>query len=195
MLNILINMTRFLNNLLLHIPTALAASLLLATIGHHINGFEGQTAPGNMNIAQNNKHPVQASNSVPDLTKGQLTLLVKQHIFGRVRNNAPEEKMEIVQQVTLPETKLKLNLSGVFSNDDKSAGHAIIGGREYRVGEEIDSQTSLHAVNSDGIVIKYNNQLEVLNLPNMDRSNRSGSSSNIAKKLPVKKNVASRKKN
>ncbi len=71
---------------------------------------------------------------------------------------------------TIPDTRLDLQLHGIFaSNGERLAGAVIAQARGesgfYRIGDEIADDVSLHAVAADSVVLKRGGALETLRYP------------------------------
>lgn len=87
------------------------------------------------------------------------------HLFG-VAGEEPLAK--VTEQVSAPETRLRLELLGVTKAvNDKDASTAIIApkggaGEFYRVGDTVQSNTRLAAVYEDRVILDTNGKLETL---------------------------------
>ncbi|MCW8986055.1 MAG: type II secretion system protein GspC, partial [Gammaproteobacteria bacterium] len=99
--------------------------------------------------------------SVPDLND-----VAAYHLFGDAK------KPVVVQQqvIDAPETRLKLELKGVFATTNASEALAIISSskdkdKTYHIGDKVIGGALLHAVYADRIIIKRNGRLETLRLP------------------------------
>ena len=89
------------------------------------------------------------------------------HLFGDAKKSAP-----IVQQkvIDAPETRLRLDLKGVFASSDSSQALAIIASskgqdKTYHIGDKITGGVLLHAIYEDRVILERNGQLETLRLP------------------------------
>lgn len=190
-----IRMKMVANKLLVHLPTALAAGLLLFTLGYHI--AQANTVSGSkVSATDDSLEPLPPpSSSIPELAQTELQQLLRTPVFGRVAKVNPAVKQASVVKAPkeLPKTRLQLSLSGVVAKDDQSKGHAIINNQEYRVGETVVQGAKLHAVYTDRVVLEHRNKLEVLPLPDTDTSNngRLGNNRNQFRQ----KNLAKRAKN
>lgn len=93
--------------------------------------------------------------------------IARWHLFGE------KEVIQtpVVPQVSeMPETKLKLELRGIFASDDPTKGGAIIADPQkeesfYTVGAQLPGNATLEEIYSDRIVLLRNNQFETLRLP------------------------------
>lgn len=93
--------------------------------------------------------------------------IARWHLFGE------KELIQtpVVPQVSeMPETKLKLELRGIFASDDPTKGGAIIADPQkeesfYMVGAQLPGNATLKEIYSDRIVLMRNNQFETLRLP------------------------------
>ena len=88
------------------------------------------------------------------------------HLFGDAK------KQVVVQQkvIDAPETRLRLDLKGVFASSNASEALAIISSskgkdKTYHIGDKVTVGALLHAVYSDRVILKRNGKLETLRLP------------------------------
>lgn len=88
------------------------------------------------------------------------------HLFGDVKKQA------VVQQkvIDAPETRLRLDLKGVFASSNANEALAIISSskgkdKTYHIGDKVTGGALLHAVYADRIILKRNGKLETLRLP------------------------------
>ena len=88
------------------------------------------------------------------------------HLFGDAK------KQVVVQQkvIDAPETRLRLDLKGVFASSNAKEALAIISSskgkdKTYHIGDKITGGALLHAVYADRIILKRNGKLETLRLP------------------------------
>lgn len=77
------------------------------------------------------------------------------------------EKKEIIQPETLPQTSLRLTLTGVLAGKDNVQASALIEGpdkqtRNYRIEEEVPGGAILKQVYADRVVLERSGQLENL---------------------------------
>ena len=88
------------------------------------------------------------------------------HLFGDAK------KQVVVPQkvIDAPETRLRLDLKGVFASSNANEALAIISSskgkdKTYHIGDKITGGALLHAVYADRIILKRNGKLETLRLP------------------------------
>ena len=88
------------------------------------------------------------------------------HLFGDAKKQA------VVQQkvIDAPETRLRLDLKGVFATTNAAEALAIISSskdkdKTYRIGDKVIGGALLHAVYADRVILKRNGRLETLRLP------------------------------
>jgi len=129
---------------------------------------------GNVQRIQNQTQGQSQSNHF------DLSILQSLNLFG-VYNESIVEAVVIVENV--PETRLKLTLSGLVASDDIGTSAAIIeykGKQEtYGVGDIIaGTRASLEQVLSDRVIIKQSGRLETLMLDGADYSQSTQSLSN-----------------
>ena len=96
----------------------------------------------------------------------QLKDVAAYHLFGDAK------KIVITQQrvIDAPETRLKLELKGVFATTNASEALAIIStsknkDKTYHIGDKVIGGAILHAVYADRVILKRNGRLETLRLP------------------------------
>ncbi len=88
------------------------------------------------------------------------------HLFGNAKSQT------VVQQkiIDAPETRLRLDLKGVFASTNAREALAIIStskgkDKTYHVGDKVTGGAALHAVYADRVILKRNGKLETLRLP------------------------------
>lgn len=88
------------------------------------------------------------------------------HLFGDAK------KQVVTQQkiIDAPETRLRLNLKGVFASTNTAQALAIISSskskdKTYHIGDKVTGGALLHAVYADRVILKRNGKLETLRLP------------------------------
>ena len=88
------------------------------------------------------------------------------HLFGDAKNQV------VVQQevIDAPETRLRLDLKGVFASTIAEQALAIISSskgkdKTYHIGDKVTGGAILHAVYADRVILKRNGKLETLRLP------------------------------
>lgn len=97
-------------------------------------------------------------------------IIVSAHLFGDASKVAIVREEEPEPQEPIEETKLNLQLAGVFAFTPQENAIAIIsvGSAEqsaYGVGDKISGNASLEAVYTDHVIIRNNGKLEKLALP------------------------------
>jgi general secretion pathway protein C len=99
--------------------------------------------------------PAQPAKAKDRINLSQLSL------FGKAEKRAPSPKV-----VDAPETKLNLELHGVFTSEDTQNSAAIIGQNNksdlYQIGDRISGNAVLDAVFEDHILIRRGSRLEKL---------------------------------
>ena len=91
--------------------------------------------------------------------------LVEAHLFGRARRSATAEPIETT---IAPETRLRLQLRGVFFHTDQTQSRALIAekgksAKYYRLGDSLSGDAILHAVATEHVILNRKGQLETLN--------------------------------
>ena len=104
--------------------------------------------------------------AVRKVTNTSLDKLSTYHLFGDAK------KSPVIQQkvIDAPETRLRLDLTGVFASTNANEALAIISSskgkdKTYHIGDKITGGALLHAVYEDRVILKRNGQLETLRLP------------------------------
>ena len=126
--------------------------------------------------------PARATNNNPAPIKlSQATL----NLFGESGN------VQFKEVVAAPETRLNLELQGVFTNNNPDLSSAIIAergknGELFGIGDRVPGNALLHAVEQDHVLIKRGTRLEKLLFPkqrlNIKSANRKSASSRGASK-------------
>lgn len=88
------------------------------------------------------------------------------HLFGDAKKQAVVEQ----KVIDAPETRLRLDLKGVFASTNTDEALAIISSskgkdKTYHIGDKVASGALLHAIYADRVILKRNGQLETLRLP------------------------------
>ena len=104
---------------------------------------------------------------VRKVTNASLAKLSNYHLFGDAKKSAPVIQQKVIDA---PETRLRLDLKGVFASTNASEALAIISSskgkdKTYHIGDKIIGGALLHAVYEDRVILKRNGQLETLRLP------------------------------
>jgi len=148
-----------------HIAT-LGALILFLSVGYHgLIALEGTEFMTDRLEAMNDPEEQEARVK----SKMQDYALISQwHMFGTAKAN---NKTVIPVPIEAPETRLKLLLIGVFLDSKEGQGYAII--REqgkaqkfYRIGDDINSNTLLYAVESNRVILRRNGRHEKLSMKN-----------------------------
>lgn len=106
-------------------------------------------------------------------------------LFGEVASEAPAPRV-----VDAPETKLNLELQGVFTADDPDDSTAIVAERNktgelFRIGDRLPGNAVLEAVNNDHILIKRGGRVEKLMFSDAPlRRQVSRTTSNVSAPVP-----------
>ena len=113
-----------------------------------------------------NKVNNQVTRNIPAGLNTSLNEVSTYHLFGDAK------KQDVVQQkvIDAPETRLRLDLKGVFATSDASKALAIISSskdkdKTYHIGDKVIGGALLHAVYSDRVILKRSGKLETLRLP------------------------------
>lgn len=109
------------------------------------------------------------------LTKLSLQKVSSYHLFGDVKQAAVVTQQKIIDA---PETRLRLDLKGVFASTKASQALAIISSNKgkdktYHIGDKITGGALLHAVYADRVILKRSGKLETLRLPKSKLDSRS----------------------
>lgn len=133
-------------------------------------------------------NPVENQSNTPARTtkvtsaKSALSDVAAFHLFG----DATKQPVAVQKKVIdAPETRLRLELKGVFASSISEQAMAIISsskGKEkaYHLGDKITAGAILHAVYSDRVILKRNGQLETLRLPKTKLDNNAISQAPVA---------------
>ena len=90
--------------------------------------------------------------------------LVEAHLFGHARQSATAESIETT---IAPETRLRLQLRGVFAHSDQTQSRVLIAeqgksAKYYRLGDSLSGDAILHAVATEHVILNRKGQLETL---------------------------------
>ena len=101
------------------------------------------------------------------VTNASLAKLSTYHLFGDAKKSTPVTQQKVIDA---PETRLRLDLKGVFASTNASEALAIISSskgkdKTYHIGDKIIGGALLHAVYEDRVILKRNGQFETLRLP------------------------------
>ena len=105
--------------------------------------------------------------AIKQATNTSLANISRYHLFGDAKKSAPVIQQKVIDA---PETRLRLDLKGVFASTNANQALAIISSskgkdKTYHVGDKITGGVLLHAVYEDRVILKRNGQLETLRLP------------------------------
>lgn len=177
-----------------HIASLTAAGILGIVVFDSISSmkdFDSKRETTDPAFVQTSKPT--ASSSVKRQTINPVHL-ANLHVFGKISDKQVAKKQTKSEPLTpeaLPESTIKLDIKGLFSNDDAKQGLAVISNngkhKSFRVGDEIDKNITLRAVYKGYVVIANNDKLERLELPEYRAAN--GNQHN-ARDLAFKKRVA-----
>lgn len=98
-------------------------------------------------------------------SSGALAKVADLHLFGEVK----PEVVAVAAPIKAPETRLKLQLNGVFSSDTPTSSMAIIAeqskkGMTYFKGDKVPGNASLHEIYQDRVILSRAGKLETLSL-------------------------------
>jgi general secretion pathway protein C len=98
-------------------------------------------------------------------SSGALAKVADLHLFGE----AKPEVVAVAAPIKAPETRLKLQLNGVFSSDSPASSMAIIAeqgkkGMTYFKGDKVPGNASLHEIYQDRVILSRAGKLETLSL-------------------------------
>ncbi len=138
---------------------ALCAGLLLLGLQGY---FDSRILVGGQDLSGGQ---VEASGSVQGETLDLAAIIALNMMGGATASAASAAATEAI-----PDTRLDLQLHGIFaSNGERLAGAVIAqaGGDSgfYRIGDEIADDVSLHAVAADSVVLRRGGALETLRYP------------------------------
>lgn len=138
---------------------------------------------------------------LPEPVKGQSTQGIKQshdmaawHLFG----DAADLPVVQEEEISAPETRLRLSLMGVFVAENKADSSAIIAeqGREgefFRIGDRVQGRARLAQVYEDKVILDNSGKLETLAFDDAAKSASSGFKSSQPKKVAPKKRSSTKR--
>lgn len=108
----------------------------------------------------------QTINVKPSSFDASLKKVASYHLFGDANKQAVTQQ----KVIDAPETRLRLDLKGVFASTNANKALAIISSsknkdKTYHIGDKVTGGVTLHAVYADRVILKRNGQLETLRLP------------------------------
>lgn len=94
-------------------------------------------------------------------------------LFGAANSNPTP----VQQTENLPETKLRLTLTGVSASSDTKSARALIEGPDrntesYAIGDTVPGNATLHEVHPDRVVLSRGGKLETLGFPDISSGTR-----------------------
>jgi len=132
--------------------------------------------------------PARATNNpAPPIKLSQAAL----NLFGE------SGKAPVKEVVAAPETRLNLELQGVFTNNNPDLSSAIIAergknGELFAIGDRVPGNALLHAVEQDHVLIKRGSRLEKLLFPKQRLNITSASSGNRSARNTAKARSSTR---
>lgn len=98
-------------------------------------------------------------------TRTSLSAVPPLHVFGE----ADKEPVAIEQPIEAPDTRLRLELTGLFTSNDPNQSLAIIAEKNgkdesYRIGDTVPGNATLHEVYADRVILNRLGKLETLRL-------------------------------
>ncbi len=148
-------------------PKAIVLLLILASLAIFISFYIQIQAAWKENAT-----PIVSENATTDPASqsAQSSLTVTQVKGWTLFGIANDKTTTVKTAEKPPETKLKLTLRGIFTNDDPKNAAAIIEGPDrkaiyVRTGENGPGDVKLHKVQTDSIILDRNGNLETLYFP------------------------------
>lgn len=138
---------------------------------------------------------------LPEPSKGKATQNTKQsfdmaswHLFG----DAAEAPVVQQEEISAPETRLRLSLMGVFVSPNKDQSSAIIAeqGREgefFKVGDRVQGRARLAQVYEDKVILDNSGKLETLTFEDAAKGASSGFKAGAPKKAAPKKRTSNKR--
>jgi general secretion pathway protein C len=122
-----------------------------------------QAFPGNpVDQAGNNS----GTNPAAVTRNENYTVIPRWHLFG----NPPKKNTAVAKKpIKAPETKLKLDLLGIFFDKETKEGWVIIAEqgkphKAYKVGDKLSGNTVIHSIEPDRVILDRNKKHESLSL-------------------------------
>jgi len=115
--------------------------------------------------AQANSGTVRRSSNQPNVR-----LIADAHLFGEARVEAATTAVASTNIDTLPDARVSLSLKGTVAASDPNSSYAIIADsnkeeKVYKIGDPVQSGTTLHEIHMDLVVLNQNGALSKLRLP------------------------------
>lgn len=128
--------------------------------------------------------PAPAQSGGSAVASGGVQGTAQYHLFGEV---SAEPLAPVTEQVSAPETRLRLQLLGITKGPRDDVSSAIIAprgasGEFYRVGDVVQGSTRLAAVYDDRVILNTNGKLETLKF---DELSAAGISARAVAAAPV----------
>ena len=128
--------------------------------------------------------PAPAQSGGSAVASGGVQGTAQYHLFGEV---GAEPLAPVTEQVSAPETRLRLQLLGITKGPRDDVSSAIIAprgasGEFYRVGDVVQGSTRLAAVYDDRVILNTNGKLETLKF---DELSAAGISARAVAAAPV----------
>ena len=125
----------------------------------------------------------------PSLPTPKLSDVSTYHLFGDAAKTPTTVQEKVIDA---PETRLRLDLKGVFASSNKDEAIAIISSakdkdKTYHIGDKVMGGALLHAVYADRVILKRSGKLETLRLPKpkMDEKAISNAAPNVTRSKPM----------
>lgn len=130
------------------------------------------------------QHAAPTTQSAPKARALSVDELTSAHLFGHSNSQASS----VADQAQAPETRLKLELRGVFGNTVVENGRALIAekgksAKYYRVQDKLPGGAELDSVATDHVMLKRNGRLETLSFSQVRPNN--SSNHNVANTGPA----------
>jgi general secretion pathway protein C len=98
-------------------------------------------------------------------TRTSLATVPQLHVFGE----ADKEPVTTNQPIEAPDTRLRLELTGLFASSDPKQSLAIISEKNgkdesYRIGDTVPQNATLHEIYADRVILRRLGNLETLRL-------------------------------
>ncbi|MCV6639547.1 type II secretion system protein N [Candidatus Albibeggiatoa sp. nov. NOAA] len=92
--------------------------------------------------------------------------IINAHLFGQIQQKNPQKKPinNTLPNQDIPETKLKINLQGIYYSDNQNHSFVIIDDKKVRLNTAIRVGVLLYQIHPKKIVLQRNNRFESLML-------------------------------
>ncbi len=157
---------RLVNTILVVVLAVVLAILSLKVFSGFSAGANDSSNTSASQVLTGNSSSTVAAPSTAELAQNIASL----HLFGDASSRKVEKKEEIKPAEPIEDTRLNLQLAGVFAFDPAENAIAIIsaGSAEqsaYGIGDKISGDISLEAVYTDHVILNNRGKLEKLSLP------------------------------